>query len=144
MPAKDNEKLIFNDIVNKYNPNIEKAKSNHIVDNLAVSVDFIWKERDLTLLLEIDSYSASKFIFGEYVLLNQVDSYKSKCILVIIHFYKKYNTLRTEKYINFAIDKLKCKLPYVAFSNSEWNDLVQNNSKTKLIDIIKKRSKPTN
>jgi hypothetical protein len=88
MPATDNEKLIFNDIVNKYNPNIETAKTNHIADNLEVSLDFIWKEKDFIILLEIDSYNAS--------------------------------------------------------STSEWNDLVKNNRKTKLLNIIKKRLKPIN
>jgi hypothetical protein len=88
--------------------------------------------------------TAGPCIFGEYVLLNQVESYKSKCILVIIHCFKKYNTLRTEKYLNFAIDTLNCKLPYAVFSNAEWTGLVKNNSKTKLINIIKKRSKPIN
>ena len=144
MPAKDNEKLIFNDLVNIYSSNIQKAKSELILDDLEVSVDFIWQEKDLTILLEVDSYNATKIIFGEYVLLNQVESYKSKCILVIIHCFKKYNTLRTEKYLNFAIDTLNCKLPYAVFSNAEWTGLVKNNSKTKLINIIKKRSKPIN
>jgi hypothetical protein len=142
MPALDNEKLILNELVKKYNTNIVKAKSEVIIDDLKVSVDFIWKEKKLTLLLEVDSYNAAKIIFGEYVLLNQIKSYEANCILVIIHCYKKYNIERTEKYLKFAVDKLKCKLPYVIFSNSEWRDLVKNQSKTELINIIKKRTKP--
>jgi hypothetical protein len=141
MPALDNEKLIFNQLVKKYQPNIEKASSEVIIDNLLVSVDFIWKEKDLTFLFEVDSYNAAKIIFGEYMLLNQVKAYKSNCILVIIHCYKKYNIERTEKYLKFAVDKLKCKLPYVVFSNSEWQELVKNKSKTELINIINKSLK---
>lgn len=138
MPALDNEKLIYSQLVEKYNPNIEKATPKVIIDNLEVSVDFIWKEKDLSILLEIDSYNSAKNIFGEYALLNQVKAYRSNCILVIIHCYKKYNIERTEKYLNFAVDKLKCKLPYVVFSNSEWQELVKNKSKTQLINVIKK------
>lgn len=141
MPALDNEKLIYSQLVEKYNPNIEKATPKVVIDNLEVSVDFIWKEKDLSILLEIDSYNSAKNIFGEYVLLNQVKAYRSNFILVIIHCYKKYNTERTEKYLKFALDKLKCKLPYVVFSNSEWQELVKTKSKMELIKILKKDSK---
>ena len=144
MPALDNEKSILSQFVKRYKPTIENASSEVIIDNLKVSVDFIWKENDLTILLEIDSYNSAKNIFGEYVLLNQVASYKSNCILVIIHCYKNYNIGRTEKYLKFAVDTLKCKLPYVVYSDTEWNDIVESQSKTKLLNMIKKRSKPNN
>jgi len=144
MPALDNEKLIYSQLVDKYNPPIKKASSEVIIDNLEVSVDFIWKEKNLSILLEIDSYNSAKNIFGEYVLLNQVTAYKANCILVIIHCYKNYNTKRTEKYLKFAVDKLKCKLPFVVLSRREWDELVQTKSKTQLINLIKKSSKPNN
>ena len=141
MAALDNEKRILSKLNQTYSIDIKKATSVKIKDDLEVSVDFIWKDKDLTFLFEIDSYSAAKIIFGEYILLNQVKAYKSNCILVIIHCYKKSNIERTEKYLKFAVDKLKCKLPYVVFSNSEWQELVKNKSKTELIKILKKNSK---
>jgi hypothetical protein len=141
MAALDNEKRILSKLNQTYSIDIKKATSVKIKDDLEVSVDFIWKDKDLTFLFEIVSYSAAKIIFGEYVLLNQVKAYKSNCILVIIHCYKKYNIERTEKYFKFAVDKLKCKLPYVVFSNSEWQELVKNKSKTELINIINKSLK---
>jgi hypothetical protein len=139
MPALDNEKIIYNQIVQKYNPNIEKSKPVVVINDLKVNVDLIWKEKDLTLLLEIDSNNAVKMIFGEYVLLNQVKLYESNCILVIIHFYKKYNIERTIKYLEFAVHKLKCNLPYVVFSNTDWQELVKNKSKAELIKFLKKQ-----
>lgn len=72
MVARDNESVIYNNLVTNYYPNIEKAKSNIIKDDLKVRVDFIRKEKDLTVLLEVDSYNSEKNIFGEYVLLNHV------------------------------------------------------------------------
>lgn len=144
MVALYNEKTIFKELVKKYNLNIEKSKPGVVFGELNVSVDFIWKEKDLTFLFEIDSYNAAKIIFGEYVLLNQVKAYKSNCILVIIHCYKNYNVKRTEKYLDYAVGALKCKLPYVVFSNSEWSEIVKIKSKVGLINLIKKRSKTEN
>lgn len=144
MPALDNEKLILTQLIENFKPTIEKASSEVIIDNLNVSVDFIWKEKDLTFLFEIDSYNAAKIIFGEYVLLNQVKAYKSNCILVIIHCYKNYNVKRTKKYLDYAVGALKCKLPYVVSSNSEWSEIVKIKSKMELINLIKKRSKTEN
>jgi len=139
MAALENEKRILNKLNQTYSLDLEKSTSVKIQDDLQVSVDFIWKEKDLTILFEVDSYNAAKIIFGEYMLLNQVQAYKSNCILVIIHCYKKYNIERTEKYLKFAVDKLKCKLPYAVFSNSEWQELVKTKSKTELIKILKKK-----
>ena len=144
MAALDNEKTIIKKLNQTYSENIQKSTSVKIKDDLEVSVDFIWKEKDLSILLEIDSYNSAKNIFGEYVLLNQVTAYKANCILVIIHCYKNYNTKRTEKYLKFAVDKLKCELPFVVFSRSEWDELVKTKSKTQLINLIKKSSKPNN
>jgi hypothetical protein len=138
MPTLDNEKLILNQLFERYKPSIKKASPEVVIDNLEVSVDLIWKEKDLTILLEVDSYNSAKNIFGEYVLLNQVKAFNNKCILVIIHCYKNYNTERTKKYLKFAVTKLKCKLPYIIFNKSEWNELVKNKSKTQLINIFKK------
>jgi hypothetical protein len=144
MAAKDNEKLIYKQLVSKYKIDFEKSKPEIIVDGLEVSVDFIWKDKDLTYLFEIDSNNAAKIIFGEYVLLNQVKAYKSNCILVIIHFYKNYNIERTRKYLKFANEKLECKLPYLVFSNSEWHELIKTKNKTQLINLFKKSLKPNN
>jgi hypothetical protein len=136
MTALNNEKLILNHFIKKYNYIIEKASSEFITDNLKVSVDGIWKEKDLSILLEIDSYNSAKNIFGEYVLLNQVRDYESNCILVIIHCYKKYNTERTEKYLKFAVNNLNCHLPYVVMSRARWSGLVEAKSKRQLINIL--------
>ena len=141
MAALENEKRILSKLNQTYSLNIQKSTSCKINDDLEVSVDFIWQEKDLTILFEVDSYNAAKNIFGEYVLLNQVKAFKSNCILVIIHCYKKYNVNRTLKYLKFAVDKLKCKLPYVVFSNSEWQELITTRSKTELIKILKRNSK---
>jgi hypothetical protein len=40
MPALDNEKLIYSQLVDRYKPSIEKASSEVIIDNLEVSVDW--------------------------------------------------------------------------------------------------------
>ena len=82
MPALYNEKLFLRQLVEKYTPNIEKASPEVVIDNLEVSVDFIWKEKGLSILFEIDSYNSAMNIFGEYVLLNQVKDYEANCILV--------------------------------------------------------------
>ena len=144
MTALSNEKIIINNLNQAYDLVIEKASSARINNDLQVSVDFIWKEENLTLLFEVDSYNAAKIIFGEYVLLNQVKSYKGNCILVIIHCYKKYNIERTKKYLKFAEDNLKCKLPYVVFNYSEWHNLVNNLNKTELVNFIKNKIKSNN
>jgi hypothetical protein len=130
MPALDNEKSIYSQLIKRNKLPIEKASSELIIDNLKVRVDFIWKEENMSILFEIDSYNSAKNIFGEYVLLNQVKAYHSNCILVIIHCYKNYNTERSKKYLKFAVPKLKCKLPYIIFNKSEWNELVKKKQNT--------------
>lgn len=85
MPALDNEKRILNILNRTYNLDIKKSSSADIINDLKISVDFIWELKNIRILFEVDSYNAAKNIFGQYVLLNNALEYKQNCILIVIH-----------------------------------------------------------
>lgn len=136
MAALDNEKFILKRINDKFKTSISKTSSVNITDELIVSVDFIHKEKNYKFLFEIDSYSATKIIFGQYILLNQIKSFRSNCILVIIHCYPKYSVNRTEKYLKYAIKKLKCSIPFVIFTKKDFIELIESKSKSLILKHI--------
>jgi hypothetical protein len=70
------------------------------------------------------------------VLLNHTKEYQNNCILIVIHCYKNYNIKRTEKYLNFAQEKLKCKIPFFAFNELEWTQFIKSNSKQQFINYL--------
>ena len=136
MAALDNEKRILSDLNLTYNLNLEKSTKGRIKDDLHVSVDFIWEINGIKILFEVDSYNAAKIVFGQYVLLNHTKEYQNNCILVVIHCYKNYNIERTKKYLNFAQEKLKCKMPFIVFDKVEWNELIKTKSKQQLVNHL--------
>lgn len=138
MPALDNEKRILNILNRTYNLDIKKSSSADIINDLKISVDFIWELKNIRILFEVDSYNAAKNIFGQYVLLNNALEYKQNCILIVIHCYKNYNKKRTEKYLNFAKETLKCKIPFLVFNELEWTNFLTSTGKQKFINSINK------
>ena len=92
--------------------------------SIATSVDEHFIVDDLTVLWEIDSGNAAKLVLGEYVLLNEVTRLGTdpQSCLVIVHFYKGYNAVRTTGYASFVRDSVYGGhgLPVVAVS---WPDL---------------------
>ena len=138
MAALDNEKRILNKLNQTYSIDIEKSKSIKITDDLQVSVDFIWETNGIKILFEVDSYNAAKIVFGQYVLLNHTKEYQNNCILIVIHCFKNYNIKRTVKYLNFAQEKLKCKIPFFVFNELDWNQFIKSKNKQQLINYLKK------
>jgi hypothetical protein len=138
LAALDNEKRILNKLNQTYSIDIEKSKSIKITDDLQVSVDFIWETNGIKILFEVDSYNAAKIVFGQYVLLNHTKEYQNNCILIVIHCFKNYNIKRTVKYLNFAQEKLKCKIPFFVFNELDWNQFIKSKNKQQLINYLKK------
>jgi hypothetical protein len=138
MAALDNEKRILNKLNQTYNLYLEKCASGKIEDDLQVSVDFIWELNGIRILFEVDSYNAAKIVFGQYVLLNHTKEYQNNCILIVIHCYKNYNLQRTKKYLDFAQEKLKCKIPFLVFNESEWSQFIKSKTKQQFINNVKK------
>ena len=141
MAALDNEKRILNKLNDTYSLNLQKSSSGKIKDDLQVSVDFIWDLEGYKILFEVVSYNVAKIVFGQYVLLNHTNEYKKNSILIVIHCYKNYNKQRTEKYLNFAKEKLKCKIPFLVFNELEWNQFILSTGKQKFIKFINKSLK---
>jgi hypothetical protein len=138
MAALDNEKRILSKLNQTYSLDLEKSTSGKIKDDLQVSVDFIWELNGIRILFEVDSYNAAKIVFGQYVLLNHTKEYQNNCILIVIHCYKKYNIERTEKYLKFAQEKLKCKIPFLVFNELDWIQFIKSKSKQQFINYLKK------
>jgi hypothetical protein len=138
MAALDNEKRILNKLNQTYNLNLEKAKPGRLNKDLSVSVDFIWELKENKILFEVDSYNAAKIVFGQYILLNQTKEYQKKCIFLVIHCFKNYNEKRTEKYLNFAREKLNCKIPFLVFNELDWYQYVKAKNKKQFINTINK------
>lgn len=63
-------------------------------------------DQNLTVLFEIDSANAAKLIVGQYVLLNELLTEPEKYLLVILHYYKGYNTERTLHNLNLVNNQL--------------------------------------
>ena len=141
MAALENEKRILSKLNQTYSLDLEKSTSGKIKDDLQVSVDFIWEINGVKILFEVDSYNAAKIVFGQYVLLNHTKEYQNNCILIVIHCYKKYNIERTEKYLKFAQEKLKCKIPFLVFNELDWIQFIKPKSKQQFINYFKKYSK---
>ncbi len=141
MAALDNEKRIISKLNQTYSLDLEKCTSGKIKDDLEVSVDFIWEINGVKILFEVDSYNAAKIVFGQYILLNHTKEYQNNCILIVIHCYKKYNIERTEKYLKFAQEKLKCKIPFLVFNELDWIQFIKSKSKQQFINYLKKYSK---
>jgi len=141
MAALDNEKRILNKLNQTYSENIQKSTSVKIKDDLQVSVDFIWDTNGIKILFEVDSYNAAKIVFGQYVLLNHTKEYQNNCILIVIHCYKYYNSERTKKYLDFAQEKLKCKIPFLVFNEIDWTQFIKSKSKQQFINYLKKSLK---
>jgi hypothetical protein len=141
MAALENEKRILSKLNQTYSLDLEKSTSGKIKDDLQVSVDFIWEINGVKILFEVDSYNAAKIVFGQYVLLNHTKEYQNNCILIVIHCYKKYNIERTEKYLKFAQEKLKCKIPFLVFNELDWIQFIKSKSKQQFINYLKKYSK---
>ena len=141
MAALENEKRILSKLNQTYSLDLEKSTSGKIKDDLQVSVDFIWEINGVKILFEVDSYNAAKIVFGQYVLLNHTKEYQNNCILIVIHCYKKYNIERTEKYLKFAQEKLKCKMPFLVFNELDWIQFIKSKSKQQFINYLKKYSK---
>ena len=91
---------------------------------IETSVDEHFLVDDLTVLWEIDSGNAAKLVLGEYILLNELTRLGTdpQSCLVIVHFYKGYNAVRTTGYASFVRDSIYGGhgLPVVAVS---WPDL---------------------
>lgn len=138
MAALDNEKRILSKLNQTYSLDLEKSTSGKIKDDLEVSVDFIWEINGIKILFEVDSYNAAKIVFGQYVLLNHTKEYQNNSILIVIHCFKNYNIKRTEKYLNFAEEKLKCKIPFLVFNELDWSQFIKSKSKQQFINNIKK------
>ena len=141
MAALDNEKRILNKLNQTYNLDLEKCTSSNIKDDLQVSVDFIWEINGIKNLFEVDSYNTSKIVFGQYNLLNHTIEYLNNCILIVIHCYKNYNAERTKKYLDFAQDKLNCKIPFLTFNELDWNQFIKSKSKKQFINYLKESIK---
>ncbi len=141
MAALDNEKRILRNLNQTYSLDLEKSTSGKIKDDLQVSVDFIWETNGIKILFEVDSYNAAKIVFGQYVLLNHTKEYKNNCILIVIHCYKNYNSERTKKYLDFAQEKLKCKIPFLVFNEIDWTQFIKSKSKEQFINYLKKSLK---
>lgn len=141
MAALDNEKRILSKLNQTYSLDLEKSTSGKIKDDLQVSVDFIWEINGVKILFEVDSYNAAKIVFGQYILLNHTKEYQNNCILIVIHCYKKYNIERTEKYLKFAQEKLKCKIPFLVFNELDWIQFIKSKSKQQFMNYLKKYSK---
>ena len=137
MAALENEKRILNTINQAFNLDLKKSNAGKIRDDLHVSVDFIWEINGVKILFEVDSYNAAKIVFGQYVLLNHTKEYQNNCILIVIHCFKNYNIKRTEKYLNFAQEKLKCKIPFLAFNELDWTQFIKSKSKQQFINYLK-------
>ncbi|EOR20169.1 hypothetical protein A500_18337 [Clostridium sartagoforme AAU1] len=74
--------------------------SDGIDDNkVSISVDNSIEIGDKKILIEIDSGNMAKLIVGQYTLLNILCNSieKSNIVFIVIHYYKDYNTKRTEK-----------------------------------------------
>ena len=52
--------------------------------------------------------------------------------------HKKYNIERTEKYLKFAQEKLKCKIPFLVFNELDWIQFIKSKSKQQFINYLKK------
>ena len=141
MAALDNEKRILRNLNQTYSLDLEKSTSGKIKDDLQVSVDFIWETNGIKILFEVDSYNAAKIVFGQYVLLNHTKEYQNNCILIVIHCYKNYNSERTKKYLDFAQEKLKCKIPFLVFNEIDWTQFIKSKSKEQFINYLKKSLK---
>ena len=137
MAALDNEKRILRNLNQTYSLDLEKSTSGKIKDDLQVSVDFIWETNGIKILFEVDSYNAAKIVFGQYVLLNHTKEYQNNCILIVIHCYKNYNSERTKKYLDFAQEKLKCKIPFLVFNEIDWTQFIKSKSKEQFINYLK-------
>jgi hypothetical protein len=141
MAPLENEKRILSILNQTYSLDIEKSKSGKIKDDLQISVDFIWELNGIKILFEVDSYNAAKILFGQYVLLNHTKEYQNNCILIVIHCFKNYNLKRTEKYLKFAQEKLKCKIPYLVFNELDWTQFIKSKSKQQFINYMRKKLK---
>lgn len=141
MAALENEKRILSKLNQTYSLDLEKSTSGKIKDDLQVSVDFIWEINGVKILFEVDSYNAAKIVFGQYVLLNHTKEYQNNCILIVIHCYKNYNSERTKKYLDFAKEKLKYKIPFLVFNEIDWTQFIKSKSKQQFINYLKKSLK---
>lgn len=138
MAALDNEKRILNKINQTYKLNLKKSSSGKVRDDLHVSVDFIWEINGIKILFEVDSYNAAKIVFGQYILLNHTREYMNNCILIVIHCYKNYNKQRTIKYLRFAQEKLKCKIPFFVYNELDWAKIIKSKNKQQFINYLNK------
>ncbi len=99
-----------------------------------ISVDGHFIHNNKLYLLEIDSGNESKLLAGQYVLLYLLydenpykDFSKEDCVFLIIHYFKDYNPIRTEKTLKLLKSKLNISMDFIALHQDKinnWEDLL--------------------
>jgi hypothetical protein len=90
-------------------------KIEDFTEDIKTSVDFFFEDTGTKYYIEVDSYNMAKCVFGQYLLLNQTEVKKEKCVFVVIHFYNGYNPERTKVHLKFAQNKYGCTIPASTF-----------------------------
>lgn len=127
MTKLTNEARFLNLFRKQFEMKMDRAKPFQVNNSIQSSVDYLVEHRVIKYLFEIDSYNMSKPIFGQYVLTDDYlrNRNPQNHIFVAIHFYKKFNKVRTIKYLQFARDSLNTKLPFVVFEAEEFTQEIK-------------------
>lgn len=110
--------------------------SDGIDDNkVSISVDNSIEIGDKKILIEIDSGNMAKLIVGQYTLLNILCNSieKSNIVFIVIHYYKDYNTKRTEKNLKLVSKAVfnDNGIRFKVFNIKEFEKICKNNKGNK-------------
>lgn len=101
-------------------------------DESNISVDNCIKKNSKEVLIEIDSGNMAKLLVGQYFLLNELIPKEEKentdFIFVVVHYYKDYNTDRTEKNLKLVKNCIGDKaIKFKVFTEKSFFDFYKKN-----------------
>lgn len=112
-----------NNLLGKKRYSYIDSKTNQTVE---ISVDESFVHNNKLYLVEIDSGNEAKLLVGQYCLLNLLfndEKYEKKdVVFLVIHYYKDYDPMRTQKNLKLVKERFNLTIPFLALYKSDFKD----------------------